>query len=51
MASWFQRDAEGGCTAREVDAERLKPFLKEFMLGEVWMNQGEDELVEEKSDE
>jgi AAA domain, putative AbiEii toxin, Type IV TA system len=46
----FSRDAEGGCTAREVDAERLKPFLKEFMLGEVWMNQGEDELVVGKVD-
>ena len=47
----FSRDSEGGCTAREVDAERLKPFLTEFMLGEVWMNQGEKELVAERSDE
>ena len=46
----FSRDHEGGCTAREVDSERLKPFLAEFMLGEVWMNQGEEELVEEKSE-
>lgn len=43
----FSRDSEGGCTAREVDSEKLQPFLTEFMLGEVWMNQGEEELVEE----
>jgi len=43
----FSRDPEGGCTAHEVDAQKLKPFLTEFMLGEVWMNQGEDELVQE----
>ena len=41
----FARDEEGGCTAKEIDAVRLKPFLNEFMLGEVWMNQGERELV------
>ena len=46
----FSRDSEGRCTAREVDAERLKPFLTEFMLGEVWMNQGEAELVAESDD-
>ena len=44
----FSRDPEGGCTAREVDPERLKPFLTEFMLGEVWMNQGEQVLVDEE---
>jgi len=42
----FSRDSEGGCTARNVDSERLKPFLTEFMLGEIWINQGEEELVE-----
>lgn len=46
----FSRDSEGGCTAREVDSEKLKPFLTEFMLGEVWMNQGEEELVEESAE-
>ncbi len=45
----FSRDPEGGCTARNVDSDRLKPFLSEFMLGEVWMNQGEAELVEEST--
>ena len=45
----FSRDPEGGCTARNVDSERLKPFLTDFMLGEVWMNQGEQALVEESS--
>ena len=45
----FSRNSEGGCTAREVDAERLKPFLEEFMLGEVWINQGENELIDEAS--
>ncbi len=46
----FSRDSEGGCTAREVDFKKLKPFLTEFMLGEVWMNQGEEELVEESAE-
>lgn len=45
----FSRDPEGGCTARNVDSERLKPFLTDFMLGEVWINQGEQALVEESS--
>ena len=45
----FSRDPEGGCMAKNVDSERLKPFLTDFMLGEVWMNQGEQALVEESS--
>jgi hypothetical protein len=32
--------------ALPVDTERLKLFLDEFMLGEVWLNQEEPGLVE-----
>jgi len=32
-------------TAHEVDAEHLRAFLDEFMLGEVWFNQGEEGLL------
>ena len=31
--------------AEPADTERLKVFLDEFMLGEVWYNQGEEGLV------
>jgi len=41
----FRRQDDGSCTAQPVDAERLKVFLDEFMLGEVWYNQGEEGLV------
>lgn len=42
----FQRESDGACVARPVDTERLKLFLAEFMLGEVWLNQEELGLVE-----
>lgn len=45
----FRRDADGGCTARQVDKEKLRPFLNEFMLGEIWMNLGEEQIVEEST--
>jgi hypothetical protein len=41
----FKRNDDGSRTAEPVDTERLKDFLSEFMLGEVWYNQGEEGLV------
>jgi predicted ATPase len=41
----FQRESDGRRTATEVDVKRLHLFLDEFMLGEVWFNQGEDGLL------
>lgn len=41
----FRREDDGSRSVTEVDVERLKVFLDEFMLGEVWFNQGEDGLV------
>lgn len=41
----FSRELDGSRTARPVDAERMKTFLDEFMLGEVWFNQSEAGLV------
>ncbi len=35
----FERQDNGSRTARPVDAERLKIFLDDFMLGEVWFNE------------
>lgn len=45
----FKREDDGSRSAQPADAERLKTFLDEFMLGEVWYNEGEDGLVERKS--
>jgi predicted ATPase len=44
----FTRQEDGSCTAEPADAERLKVFLDEFQLGEVWYNQGEAGLVAKK---
>lgn len=41
----FRRCDDGSRTAEPADAERLKTFLDEFMLGEVWYNEGEAGLV------
>jgi predicted ATPase len=41
----FRRNEDGSRTAEPADRERLKLFLDEFMLGEVWYNQGEEGLV------
>ena len=45
----FRRNDDGSRTCEPADAERLKNFLDEFMLGEVWYNEGEDGLVARKS--
>ena len=41
----FRREEDGSRTAETADAERLRTFLDEFLLGEVWFNQGEEGLV------
>ena len=41
----FQRDDDGTRSVQPADPSRLKDFLDEFMLGEVWFNQGEAGLV------
>jgi predicted ATP-dependent endonuclease of OLD family len=45
----FSRQEDGSRTAEPADTERLKTFLDEFMLGEVWYNKGEEGLVARKS--
>ena len=45
----FRRQEDGSRTAEPVDAERLKAFLDEFMLGEVWYNEGEEGLIKKQS--
>lgn len=44
----FRRNDDGTRSAEPADADRLKLFLKEFMLGEVWYNQGEEGLIARK---
>ncbi len=43
----FQRQdtVEGARTAVPADKERLRVFLDEFMLGEVWFNESEEGLI------
>jgi len=41
----FERKSNGSRVARPVDTDRLKVFLDEFMLGEIWVNQEEHGLV------
>jgi len=45
----FSREPDGSRTARPADADRMKTFLDEFMLGEVWFNQSEAGLVAKPS--
>ena len=45
----FRRNDDGSRSAEPVDAERLKTFLDEFMLGEVWFNEGEEGLTGRKT--
>ncbi len=41
----FQREEDGRRTAKAADEARLKPFLDEFMLGELWFNNEEEGLL------
>lgn len=41
----FERQPDGARTARPVDRDRLRLFLDEFKLGEVWFNRDEEGLV------
>jgi predicted ATPase len=41
----FRRNEDGSRSAEPVDRERLSLFLDEFLLGEVWYNQGEEGLI------
>jgi len=41
----FRREQDGSRVAEPADSERMKVFLDEFMLGEVWYNEGEKGLV------
>lgn len=41
----FRRAADGTRTVEPADAEGLKAFLDEFMMGEIWFNRGEEGLV------
>jgi len=46
----FRREPDGSRTAEPADTERLRAFLDEqFLLGEVWFNQGEEGLVAKQS--
>jgi len=41
----FRRSETGARTVTPADPSRLRLFLDEFNLGEVWYNRGEDGLV------
>ena len=41
----FQREEDGSRTVHPADADRLKVFLDEFHLGEVWYNEGEAGMI------
>ena len=41
----FRREPDGHRSAMEADENRLKEFLDEFLLGEVWFNRGEEGLL------
>jgi predicted ATPase len=45
----FRRDDSGERIVEAVDRERLKVFLDEFMLGEIWFNQNEEGLLKKRS--
>ena len=45
----FRREEDGSRNAEAADADRLRTFLDEFLLGEVWFNQGEEGLVSRRS--
>ncbi len=41
----FRRNDDGSRSASPVDADRMKTFIDEFMLGEIWFNEEEAGLV------
>lgn len=41
----FKRESDGARTVQPVDRDRLKVFLDEFKLGEVWVNKDEQALI------
>lgn len=41
----FRRDDTGARTIVQADEKSLRDFLGEFMLGELWFNQGEEGLI------
>lgn len=41
----FKREEDGSRSVTPADPSRLKNFLDEFMLGEVWYNEGENGLL------
>ncbi len=41
----FQREEGGARTASPVDADGLKSYMDDFMLGEVWQSVGEEGLI------
>jgi predicted ATPase len=41
----FQRQPDGERTVKPFDKERLKHYLKEFSMGEIWFNETEEGLV------
>jgi predicted ATPase len=41
----FRRGPEGEALVEPADTERLRLFLDELMLGEVWFNRGEEGLI------
>jgi predicted ATPase len=44
----FTRQDDGSRIVEPADKERLKRFLGEFLLGEVWFNRGEEGLVKKR---
>ncbi len=45
----FRRNDDGTRSAEPVDVSRLKNFLDEFMLGEVWFNEEEKGLIAQQA--
>jgi hypothetical protein len=41
----FRRENDGSCTAEPIDEGRIRNFLDDFMLGEIWTNEQEEGLV------
>ncbi len=41
----FRRQDDGSCTAEPANRELLEPFLKDFMLGEVWYDRDDEGLL------